>query len=164
MSVHDQNVGYLPTCDKNDPKYPISEERDNRIRPYHHHHHQRELSSNSSFTLPSITHDQVYAQQSHTIPQDQRPVSESRQNSSSPAINQEYNRSNPQQVPLTQSAPRQRTAIACRYCRRRKVSVSYCRRYSYFLFYMCFSPPKSFVHQNYRSITSTFLLYVFFFG
>lgn len=131
MSYSDQQGGpYPPPRDPRDlgeSQYPPPPgeyppppgEEDDRARAYH----QRAPMSNP-VTLPTISpYDPQYAagyprdprayvqDPYHQVPQpyDQRPYQG------------EYNRGGPPHMGFTQSAPRQRTAIACRYCRRRKV-------------------------------------------
>jgi hypothetical protein len=102
---------------------PLPEDGDDRIKPYY----QQTSSSNISVILPSISHDTL-GPQPHSHPQDslanlpdtgdaQLPLPEY-------GRNQHGSWNGSQHMSFTQSAPRQRAAIACRYCRRRKVRCS----------------------------------------
>lgn len=128
MSYHDHSGGYPPLRDQPESQYPPPPgEEDDRVRAYH----QRMPSAGGSITLPSISpYDPQYGQPPNGYQQDPRayqqdpyrpppgPYRDER------AYPQEYGRGAPppQHMAFSQSAPRQRTAIACRYCRRRKVS------------------------------------------
>ncbi|KAH8597806.1 hypothetical protein B0O99DRAFT_684518 [Bisporella sp. PMI_857] len=135
MSYQDHNGGYPPPRDQNESQYPPPPgEEDDRARAYH----QRAPSSGgTNITLPSISsqYDPQYAQPPpNGYPSDPRaygqpdpyrqppppgPYQDSRQ------YQPDYGRGAPQQhMTFNQSAPRQRTAIACRYCRRRKIRCS----------------------------------------
>ena len=129
MSYHDHSGGYPPLRDQPESQYPPPPgEEDDRVRAFH----QRMPSTGSSITLPSISpYDPQYGQPPNGYQQDPRayqqdpyrpppgPYRDER------AYSQEYGRGAPppQHMAFSQSAPRQRTAIACRYCRRRKVST-----------------------------------------
>lgn len=96
-----------------EPQYPqLPREGGDRGRLYH-----------QDVTLPPISPYESYPQQPHTYPQDQHSYPESYQTNAAPAYSPEYTRVN-SQVAFGQAAPRQRTAIACRYCRRRKIRCS----------------------------------------
>lgn len=128
MSYHEQSGGYPPPRDQGESQYPPPPgDDDERARAYH----QRGASSSSGVTLPSISpYDPHYGQAPNgyspdprTYQQDpyrpqQAPYRDER------AYQQDYARGGPQQIAFSQSAPRQRTAIACRYCRRRKIRCS----------------------------------------
>lgn len=137
MSYPDQPGGpYPPARDPRDlvesqyppppAEYPPPPgEEDDRARAYH----QRMPLSNN-VTLPTISpYDPQYAP-SNGYPQDPRayrpdPYHPGQQAAYGDRPYQgEYSRGGPQHMAFSQSAPRQRTAIACRYCRRRKVSTN----------------------------------------
>ena len=129
MAYSDQPGGPYPSRDMREPgesQYPPPPgEEDDRSRAYH----QRGLSS--SVTLPSISpYDPQFAVP-NGYPQGSR-VSRSDAYRDTPQAygrderdnyQADYGRSASQHIAFTQSAPRQRTAIACRYCRRRKVRI-----------------------------------------
>ncbi|KAH8811390.1 hypothetical protein F5884DRAFT_854740 [Xylogone sp. PMI_703] len=127
MAYQDHSGGYPPPRDSRDyveSQYPPPPgEEDDRARAYH----QRIPSAPGSVTLPSISpympnggyapDPRGYQQPPYREPpqgayRDDRPYP------------QEYGRGAPQHMAFSQSAPRQRTAIACRYCRRRKIRCS----------------------------------------
>jgi hypothetical protein len=130
MSYHDHSGGYPPLRDQPESQYPPPPgEEDDRVRAYH----QRMPSASGSITLPSISpYDPQYGQPPNGYQPDPRAY---QQDPYRPAPGpyrgeggypQEYGRGAPpqqQHMAFSQSAPRQRTAIACRYCRRRKVST-----------------------------------------
>ncbi|KAI1004390.1 hypothetical protein K3495_g3826 [Podosphaera aphanis] len=121
MSFRDQSHGYQPPQPESQYPPPPGEE-DDRARYYHH----RESSSGGSVTLPSIVpYEQGYPPQPQVYAQDPRmyPPEAFRQQAT-PGLPQEYGRGGGQPTSFSQSAPRQRTAIACRYCRRRKIRCS----------------------------------------
>jgi hypothetical protein len=103
MSYRDQSGSYPPPHDQSESQYPPPGEEDDRAKAYYPH-----VPSSRSVTLPSISqYDPQYA-----------PPPSSRDDR---GYQQDYSRGGPQQMAFILSAPRQRTAIACRYCRRRKV-------------------------------------------
>ncbi|CAD6506408.1 BgTH12-07334 [Blumeria graminis f. sp. triticale] len=123
MSFNDQGAGYPPLREQSESQYPLPPgEEDERSRPFHN----REASNGSISTLPSITpYEHSFSSQTQGYVQDQRVYpSESYRPPPTPGYPQDYNRGVPQQMAFSQSAPRQRTAIACRYCRRRKIRCS----------------------------------------
>jgi hypothetical protein len=76
-------------------------------------------SSNNSFMLPPMSYDDGYPQDSRVNPRGsygdvQQPLSDY-------GRDELGSRNGFQHMSFTQSTPRQRAAIACRYCRRRKV-------------------------------------------
>ncbi len=127
MSYPEQQGGPYSTRDMRDPgesQYPPPPEEDDRARAYH----QRAPSS-SSVTLPSISpYDPQYAAPNGYAP-DLRayrpdPYRDAQQGygrDDRGGYQVDYRGGAPQHMAFSQSAPRQRTAIACRYCRRRKV-------------------------------------------
>jgi len=137
MSYPDPSGGGYPPPREGESQYPPppGEEEDRARQAYHH---QRAPSSSSGMTLPSISpYDPQYAQPQNGYAPDPRalyqpqdpyrgqpgPIAPYRDDR---AYQQDYGRGGPQQMSFNQSAPRQRTAIACRYCRRRKVSNDVC--------------------------------------
>ena len=123
MSYQDQAGGYPPPREQESQYPPPPGEEDDR-RAYH----QRGPSS-SSVTLPSIS-PYEYQQPPNGYPPDPRYPPQDPYRQPPPGgpyrddrAQYEYARGGPQQMNFSQSAPRQRTAIACRYCRRRKVST-----------------------------------------
>jgi hypothetical protein len=125
MSYQDQSGGYPPPRDQPESQYPPPPgEEDDRARAYH-----QRVPSNS-VTLPSISpYDPQYAQQNGYAPDPRAYQQDPYRAPPGPyrddrAYQQDYGRGGPQHMAFSQSAPRQRTAIACRYCRRRKVSKS----------------------------------------
>ena len=123
MSYQDQSGGYPPPRDQPESQYPPPPgEEDDRARAYH-----QRVPSNS-VTLPSISpYDPQYAQQNGYPPDPRAYQQDPYRAPPGPyrddrAYQQDYGRGGPQHMAFSQSAPRQRTAIACRYCRRRKVS------------------------------------------
>jgi hypothetical protein len=130
MSYQDHSGGYPPPRDQPESQYPPPPgEEDDRIRAYH----QRGPSTSGSVTLPSISpYDPQYAQPPNGYPPDPRAYQQDvYRHQAGPyrddrgGYQQDYGRGGPQHMAFSQSAPRQRTAIACRYCRRRKVSANY---------------------------------------
>lgn len=131
MSYQDQSGGYPPPREQeSQSQYPPPPDAEEERRAYH----QRAPSSSSSVTLPSISpYEPQYGQQPNGYAVDPRgypPPDPYRQ--APPAgyrddrqYQQDYGRGQPQHMAFSQSAPRQRTAIACRYCRRRKVSIDF---------------------------------------
>jgi len=130
MSYQDQSSGYPPPRDARDQsesQYPPPPgEEDDRVRAYHHR-----IPSSSSVTLPSISpYDPQYVQPPNGYPPDPRAYQQDPYRAQpgpyrdDRGYQQDYGRAAPQHMAFSQSAPRQRTAIACRYCRRRKVSVA----------------------------------------
>ncbi|OBT42392.1 hypothetical protein VE00_06469 [Pseudogymnoascus sp. WSF 3629] len=104
---------------------PPPGEEDDRSRAYH----QRGPMP-TNVTLPSISpYDPQYAA-TNGYPQDPRYRQDPyHQGPPQGAYDQrayqgEYNRGGPPHMAFSQTAPRQRTAIACRYCRRRKIRCS----------------------------------------
>lgn len=133
MSYPDPNGGYPPPRDSESQYPPPPGEEDDRVRAYH----QRAPSSTANITLPAISsYDPQYQQQPPNGYQDPRayqpdpyrpPPGQYQDNRG--YQQQDYGRSAHQNMAVfSQSAPRQRTAIACRYCRRRKVSFTWTRR------------------------------------
>jgi hypothetical protein len=127
MSYPDQQGGPYPPRDMRDPgesQYPPPPEEDDRARAYH----QRAPSS-SSVTLPSISpYDPQYAAPNGYAPDPRAyrpdPYRDAQQGygrDDRGGYPVDYRGAAPQHMAFSQSAPRQRTAIACRYCRRRKV-------------------------------------------
>lgn len=126
MSYPEQPGGPYSTRDMRDPgesQYPPPPEEDDRARAYH----QRAPSS-SSVTLPSISpYDPQYAAPNGYAPDPRAyrpdPYRDAQQGygRDDRGYPVDYRGGAPQHMAFTQSAPRQRTAIACRYCRRRKV-------------------------------------------
>lgn len=130
--------GYPPPRDPQDSQYPPppGEEDDHPRGPYHN----RGPSSGSNVTLPSISgYEQQYQPAPAGYPPDPRGY-QSQPYRAPPGpyddrgYQQDYGRGAPQTMSFTQSAPRQRTAIACRYCRRRKVSARFLAQYWHFDF------------------------------
>ena len=129
MSYQDQNGGYPPPREQPRSQYPPPPgEEDERAAAYH----QRGQSS-SSVTLPSLSqYEPQYSQPPNGYPPDPRAYQQDPYRPPPPpaapyrddrAYQPDYGRGGQQQhMNFSQSAPRQRTAIACRYCRRRKVS------------------------------------------
>ncbi len=144
MSHLDQPGGLFPPQDMGDAaKYqypPPSGEGYEHTRAYD----QPASSSNSSVILPSISYDTQFLQPGG-YPQDSGVnLQDSYRDAQQPLP--DYGRDELgswngfQHMSFRQSAPRQRAAIACRYCRRRKV-----RRYSFLnsnihkrMVYLCF--------------------------
>lgn len=126
MSYQDQS-GYPPPREQESQYPPPPGEEDDRARGAYH---QRGASSGGSVNLPSISsYDHYGAPPPNGYPADPRgyqqdpyraPPGQYRDDRGYP---QDYGRGGAQNMAFTQSAPRQRTAIACRYCRRRKVSL-----------------------------------------
>ncbi|KAM3075268.1 hypothetical protein ACMFMG_007288 [Clarireedia jacksonii] len=141
MSYRDPSGGYPPQeIREQESQYPPPPEGDDHARAYHHR------VPNNNVKLPSISpYESQYAQQSNGYTTDPRyqpdpyrppppqdpypqdpyrgapPPDSYRDNRGGyPA---EYRAAQPQMA-FSQSAPRQRTAIACRYCRRRKIRCS----------------------------------------
>jgi hypothetical protein len=122
MSYQEQSGGYPPR-DQPESQYPPPPgEEDDRARAYH------QRASSNSVTLPSISpYDPQYAQP-NGYPADPRAYQQDPYRAppgpyrDDRGYQQDYGRGGPQHMAFSQSAPRQRTAIACRYCRRRKVS------------------------------------------
>ena len=126
MSYQDPRGGYPPPPDnREESQYPPPPgEEDDRARAYH----QRGQSAASNVTLPSMStynapygapvsyspDPRAYQQDSYRSPPAAYPDDR--------AYQPDYRTPPPAPMPYQQSAPRQRTAIACRYCRRRKVS------------------------------------------
>jgi hypothetical protein len=139
MSYQDQSGGY-PLPREQESQYPPPPgEEDDRARAYH----QRAPSNSSNVTLPSMSpYDPQHGQPPNGYAPDPRaypPQDPYRQQApggyrDDRAYQQDYGRGGPQHMAFSQSAPRQRTAIACRYCRRRKVST-----YPFFLRHAPFS-------------------------
>lgn len=129
MAYQDHSGGYPPPRDSRDyseSQYPPPPgEEDDRARAYHH---QRIPSAPGSVTLPSISPYGVpngYAPDPRGYqqpPYREPPPGAYRDDRGYPP--QDYGRGAPQHMAFSQSAPRQRTAIACRYCRRRKIRCS----------------------------------------
>lgn len=123
MSYQDQAGGYPPPREQESQYPPPPGEEDDRRAAYH----QRAPSS-SSVTLPSIS-PYEYQQPPNGYPADPRYPPQDPYRQPPPGqyrddrAQYDYARGGPQQMNFSQSAPRQRTAIACRYCRRRKVST-----------------------------------------
>lgn len=137
MSYHDQNGGYPPPGEQQSqyPPPPGSEDEDRRA------YHQRGHSS--GVTLPSIS-PYEYSQPPSGYPADQRGYPQDPYGQAAAASPyrddrayqpQDYGRGSSNgggnsasgsggHMTFNQSAPRQRTAIACRYCRRRKIRCS----------------------------------------
>ncbi|KAE8443984.1 hypothetical protein EG329_001208 [Mollisiaceae sp. DMI_Dod_QoI] len=122
MSYQDQSGGYPPPREQESQYPPPPGEEDDR-RAYHHR------GASSGVTLPSIS-PYEYAQPPSGYPPDPRAY---QQDPYRPApgpyrddrgYQHDYGRGGGQQMAFSQSAPRQRTAIACRYCRRRKIRCS----------------------------------------
>ncbi|OBT50180.1 hypothetical protein VE04_09736 [Pseudogymnoascus sp. 24MN13] len=104
---------------------PPPGEEDDRARAYH-----QRAARPTDVTLPSISpYDPQYAA-TNGYPQDPRYRQDPyHQGPPQGAYDQrayqgEYNRGGPPHMAFSQTAPRQRTAIACRYCRRRKIRCS----------------------------------------
>jgi hypothetical protein len=123
MSYQDQSGGYPPPRDQPESQYPPPPgEEDDRARAYH------QRASSNSVTLPSISpYDPQYAQPNGYPPDPRAYQQDPYRAPPGPyrddrGYQQDYGRGGPQHMAFSQSAPRQRTAIACRYCRRRKVS------------------------------------------
>lgn len=139
MSYQDGPGGYPPPPrdprDPRDHREPESQyppppgEEDDRARAYH----LRAPSSSSNVTLPSLSQydnqyaqpppngyapDPRYQQSPYGAPPPPAPYRDDR------GYQADYGRGAPQHMNFSQSAPRQRTAIACRYCRRRKIRCS----------------------------------------
>lgn len=126
MSYQDQS-GYPPPRDQQESQYPPPPgEEDDRARAYHN----RGPSSGSGVTLPSISPYEHHYAPPNGYPTDPRGYQQDPyrappgQYRDDRGYQQDYGRGGAQNMAFTQSAPRQRTAIACRYCRRRKVSIS----------------------------------------
>ncbi|KAI9732038.1 MAG: hypothetical protein M1818_007633 [Claussenomyces sp. TS43310] len=134
MSYPEQPGGPYPPRDMRDPnesQYPPPPgEEDDRARAYH----QRAPSA-GGITLPSMSqsitsYDQqygmpgVYQQDPRYRPDPYRDVPQGGYGRDDRSYQGDYGRGGPQQMSFQQSAPRQRTAIACRYCRRRKIRCS----------------------------------------
>ena len=127
MSYPDPSGGYPPPPrEQPESQYPPPPgEEDDRARAYH----QRAPSGN--VTLPSISpYDPQYTQPNGYSPdprayqQDPYRAPPGPYRDDRGGYQQDYGRGGQQHMAFSQSAPRQRTAIACRYCRRRKVSRS----------------------------------------
>ncbi|KAJ5053997.1 uncharacterized protein L3040_000285 [Drepanopeziza brunnea f. sp. 'multigermtubi'] len=127
MAYPGDQGGYPPPRDLQESQYPPppGEEEDRARGAYHN----RGPSGGSPLTLPSISgYDQPY-QLAPGYPVDPRGY-QSQPYRAPPGqydertYQQDYGRGAPQNMAFTQSAPRQRTAIACRYCRRRKIRCS----------------------------------------
>lgn len=126
MAYQDQNGGYPPPRDQSQSQYPPPPgEEDERNRAYH------QRGPSSGVTLPSISpYDHPYAQAQSAYPppnqgayaQDPYRPPPGPYGRDDRGYQQDY-RGGAQQMAFSQSAPRQRTAIACRYCRRRKVRI-----------------------------------------
>ncbi|KAK6581275.1 hypothetical protein PZA11_005966 [Diplocarpon coronariae] len=125
----DQDQNYLPSRDQQKSQYPPPPgEEDERTRAYHN----RVSSTGSSVTLPPISPSQYdqYPPTPNGYPTDPRAYQQdpyrapAGQYRDERAYQQDYARGSPQNMNFHQSAPRQRTAIACRYCRRRKIRCS----------------------------------------
>lgn len=126
MSYSDPNGGYPPPPHNSESQYPPppGEEEDRRA------YHQRAPSANSNITLPAISpYDPQYAQPPNGYPDPRayqadpyRGQQGGPSNYDARGYQQDYARGGPSHMAFSQTAPRQRTAIACRYCRRRKVS------------------------------------------
>lgn len=123
MSYQDQAGGYPPPRDQESQYPPPPGEEDDR-RAYH----QRAPSS-SNVILPSIS-PYEYQQPPNGYHADPRYAPQDPYRQQPPPgpyrddrAQYDYARGGPPQMNFSQSAPRQRTAIACRYCRRRKVST-----------------------------------------
>ncbi|PBP23680.1 hypothetical protein BUE80_DR005348 [Diplocarpon rosae] len=126
----DQDQNYPPARDQQRSQYPpIPGEEDERTRA---HHNRAPSNGSSSVALPSISQPQYdqYPATPNGFSADPRgyqqdpyrpPLGQYREDRGYP---QEYVRGAPQNMNFHQSAPRQRTAIACRYCRRRKIRCS----------------------------------------
>jgi hypothetical protein len=125
MSYQDQPGGaYPPPPRPNESQYPPPPDDDDRARAYH------QRGPSGGVTLPSISpYDPQYAQPNGYPPdpraygrpdpyRDMHPGAYGRDDRMPYPM--DYGRA-PPQMNFSQSAPRQRTAIACRYCRRRKV-------------------------------------------
>ncbi|POS86481.1 hypothetical protein EPUL_004068 [Erysiphe pulchra] len=120
MPYRDKIAGHSSMRESKESQYPYPpREGGDRGRLFHH----EESSPSGHVTLPPISQYESYQQQSQGYHQEQHPFSESYQTTAAPNYSAEYSRVN-SQVPYGQSAPRQRTAIACRYCRRRKIRCS----------------------------------------
>lgn len=119
MSYQNHSNGYPPPREQESQYPPPPGEEDDRARAYYHR-----LASSS------VTHPSVSPYQSQDgYPPDPRAY---QQDPYRPAQGpyrddrgyQEYGGGGGQQMAFSQSAPRQRTAIACTYCRRRKIRCS----------------------------------------
>ncbi|CAG8974062.1 hypothetical protein HYALB_00009564 [Hymenoscyphus albidus] len=123
---------------------PPPGEEDDRARAYHHPHHRAPPSSNG-VTLPPLSpyetpspygaqqpppqHANGYPPVPQSYPQGppgpySAPQAGYRNDRPYQQPAQDYGRPGQQHMAFSQSAPRQRTAIACRYCRRRKIRCS----------------------------------------
>jgi hypothetical protein len=107
-------------------QYPPPPGEDNeQTRAYHY-----PAASNSSFVPPSISYNRQflqpggYPQESRVNPHDS--YTNAQQSLSDYGRDHHSSSHGFQHMPSTRSAPKQRAAVACRYCRRRKVS-----RYSF---------------------------------
>lgn len=127
MSYQDQNGGggYPPPREQ-ESRYPPPPGEEDERRAYH----QR---ANSNVTLPSMSYESQYGQPTNGYspgPQSNGyasgsggyPPQDPYRQQAPGGYQQDYGRGGSQHMAFSQSAPRQRTAIACRYCRRRKVS------------------------------------------
>ncbi|KAH6710997.1 hypothetical protein DL95DRAFT_399942 [Leptodontidium sp. 2 PMI_412] len=127
MSYQDQS-GYPPPREQESQYPPPPGEEDDRARGAYH---QRGQSSGGGVTLPSISpYDHYSAPPPNGYPADPRGYQQDPyrappgQYRDDRGYQQDYGRGGAQNMAFTQSAPRQRTAIACRYCRRRKIRCS----------------------------------------
>ncbi|RDL40993.1 Uncharacterized protein BP5553_00972 [Venustampulla echinocandica] len=137
MSYQDQSGGGYPPPHENNG-YPPREQRESQYPPppgeederARAAYHQRAVSNSSGVTLPPISpYEQQYASQpnGYTPAYQQGPYRPPPPPAAYPndrGYQQDYGRGGPQHMAFSQSAPRQRTAIACRYCRRRKIRCS----------------------------------------
>lgn len=129
MSYPDQSGGGYPPRQESQYPPPPGEEDDRAPAPYH-----QRAPSNTNITLPAISPygDPQYAQQPQNGYPDPRAYQADPyrvppgvgQYRDDRGYQQDYGRGGPQHMAFSQSAPRQRTAIACRYCRRRKIRCS----------------------------------------
>ncbi|CZT08130.1 hypothetical protein WAI453_002237 [Rhynchosporium graminicola] len=127
MSYQDQS-GYPPPREQESQYPPPPGEEDDRARGYH----QRGPSNGGNVVLPSITPYEHYGAPPHNgYPADPRGYQQDpyrappvQYRDERPYPRQEFNGPGGPNMAFTQSAPRQRTAIACRYCRRRKIRCS----------------------------------------
>ncbi|KAI6249396.1 hypothetical protein HI914_02827 [Erysiphe necator] len=120
MPIRDNITGYPPMRESKESQYSHPpREGSGRGRIYH----QDEHSHTGHVQLPPISPYETYPSHPQGYPQDQHTYSESYQVAATPAYSADYTRVN-SQGGYGPSAPRQRTAIACRYCRRRKIRCS----------------------------------------
>ena len=125
MSYQDQSGGGYPPPRQESQYPPPPGEEDERAPPYH-----QRAPSNTNIILPAMS---PYGDPQYSQPQNGYPDPRGYQADPYRAPQQSYRddrgyqqdhgRGGPQHMAFSQSAPRQRTAIACRYCRRRKVST-----------------------------------------